>query len=110
MSSYGLNETTIFDGVTAAVNTPVGLDLRSKSVRDMPVTITAKGLAGAETVSIWFSQDGGVTFTEYMTGSSQLTLTANDNVRACYSCVYLGFTKTLSAGAVTVVANVVERS
>ena len=107
MPKFELNETTIFDEVSAAVNTPIGLDLRID--KGTPVTITASGLAGAESVSLWFSQDGGNTYTEYNTGGSQLTLTVNDNVRACYSGVYLGFTKTLTAAPVTVVANVKQK-
>ena len=44
-----------------------------------------------------------------MTSGSQLTLTANDNVRACYSGLYLGFTKDATSSAVTCVANVMTR-
>jgi hypothetical protein len=104
MSVYSLRETFIFNNVTNAVNTPVGLDLRTENT-DVPVTIMAVGLAGIETISLWFSIDGGITFEEYMSNGSQLTFTATHNVRACYSGIYLGFTKTSSVAGVSLVAN-----
>jgi hypothetical protein len=109
MGAYVLTETVIFNASTAQVTTQVELDLRTENTQ-APVTIMANNLAGAEKIYIWFSCDGGDTWEEYMTDGSQLTLTANDNIRACYSGVYLGFTKDATASAVTCIANVMSRA
>ncbi len=109
MGSYALTETAIFEASTGQVSTPVGLDLRTENTQ-APVTIMANNLAGVEKIYIWFTVDGGSTWEEYKVSGSQLTLTANDNIRACYSNLYLGFTKDSTVSPVTCLANVASRA
>ena len=67
----------------------------------------ATNLAGAETVEIMFSVDGGTTFEELAQDGADLTLTATANTLAITSPLLLGVKKdaTVAAAGVFVMAN-----
>jgi len=93
---------TIYINATTAEVTSDMLQLRQS---DVPTTITAKGLAGVETVDIKMSQDSGATsFDAYYDGNQvQLTATGNQTVITSPGTYILY--KNTTAGNVTVAAH-----
>ena len=75
--------------------------------RMLPATLFATGLAGAETVEVLFSVDGGATFEELSQDGADLTLTATANVFNIQSPLLLGVKKdaTIAAGGVFIMTS-----
>lgn len=71
-------------------------------ITDLPATIIATGLAGAETVTLKYSVDNGKTWEDSYSDGSQDQLTATNKSYGVYSPIKLGVIKSASAGAVGV--------
>lgn len=93
---------TIIKPQTAAVtvNAPYPID---KSM--IPCTISASNLAGSETVTISFSNDGGKNFEASFQEGSAVTLTPTNKQLSINTPVYLGITKDLTVGLTGVFIN-----
>ena len=91
-----LKPTTIITETTDAVSTAVEFPVVQKM---LPATISATNLAGAETVAILFSVDGGSTFEPLAQDGADLELTATSNVFTIQSPMMLGVTKSATVGA-----------
>ena len=66
--------------------------------RFLPATLMATNLAGAESVAILFSIDGGLTFEPLSQDGADLTLIALANSLAITSPIFIGVTKTATVG------------
>ena len=91
-----LKPTTIIGETTDAVSTTAEFPVVQKM---LPATISATNLAGAETVAILFSVDGGATFEPLAQDGTDLELTATSNVFTIQSPMMLGVTKSATVGA-----------
>lgn len=80
---------------TAAVTTAVKHPIHH---RDLPATLFATNMDGAESVAVLFSVDGGTTFEPLAQDGSDLTLTATANVFNIQSPMMLGVTKSVTVG------------
>lgn len=67
--------------------------------RDVPATLMATNLAGAESVAILFSVDGGENFEPMAQDGADLTLVATANTLAITSPMLLGVTKAATIGS-----------
>ncbi len=90
-----LKPTEIIKEQTGAVATVVSFPVVQKM---LPATLTATNLAGAETVAILFSVDGGANFEPLAQDGADLTLTATSNVLTMNSPMLLGVTKSATVG------------
>lgn len=63
-----------------------------------PVTLIARGLAGAEVVPVFFSVDDGITFETVFQEGSVVELTATNKVVTVNSPITIGVTKPTTAG------------
>ena len=91
-----LKPTTIIKEQTGAVSTAVQFAVEQKN---LPATISATNLTGAETVAILFSVDGGATFEPLSQDGADLELTATSNVFTILSPLMLGVTKSATVSA-----------
>ena len=68
----------------------------------LPVTLFAPGLAGAETVDIQISQDGGSTFTDVYQNGAQVQLDATNNVISLFGPGHYKAVKSATSASVGV--------
>jgi len=71
----------------------------------VPCTISATNLAGSETVTISFSNDGGQSFEASFQDGSAVELTATAKLLSINSPTFLGITKSATAGLTGVFIN-----
>jgi len=87
---------TLIPSQTAAVTVVV---FHSLTEQDVPATVLAIGLAGAESVPVRVSVDDGGTSEAASQGGTAVTLTATDNILAVNTPMTIGVTKPTTAGA-----------
>lgn len=93
---------TIIKPTTAAVTVNVPYPVNNS---ELPATISATNLAGSETVTISFSNDGGKTFEAAFQEGTAVELTVTKKQLSINSPIYLGIKKSLTATACGVFFN-----
>ena len=91
-----LKPTVLIEPQTGAVTVEASFQVAQKY---LPATLMATGLAGAETVAVLFSVNGGSTWEPVAQDGSDLELTATANMYAVESPLMLAVTKTATAAA-----------
>ena len=91
--------TTIISAQTTAAT---GDFSASKNTQQLPATLFASGLAGAEVANVMFSADGGLTYTNLFENGTQVQLTATNNAVTIYGPGMYRVSKGITVAAVPV--------
>lgn len=90
---------TLISPTTSAVTTKAKFQVTRDN---LPVTISAPGLATTEECDIYYSQDGGTTWSLLYDDGSAVVLTATKTAISVYAPILLGVVKDATASAVGV--------
>lgn len=95
----GSTPQALIEPTTAAVTEQKKADVKQQQ---LPATLIATGLAGAETVTVYFTGDDGVTWSPAYQKTEQVILTATNNTVSVNSPITIGVLKAASVSAVGV--------